>query len=403
MAWGDGLLQSASFSPAGLGLLGAGTALLDAGGPSRTPRNFGQALSQGLQGGLQGVQMGLSIEQQKQQQRLANFRALAQAAQMEQAQMQAQAQKAAFERLRPTLPNDQQALFDADPQGFLKSYTESKFPKAEASPEIIKLQNAAAGLPAGSPERAQIEQRIRALGTENRGTTVVNRLPPQFSPPASGYQYELDQGTGMPIRQMPVPGGPADPARQTQANVTRIQEELGTLQDKGSRLSAIEQSWRPEYNTIPTQLYTQFLTAKDRVGLGLAPEQQDFLSKATTAQQSVVSNLNATIKETTGAAMGVTEAERIMKEAPNETDSPTQFAAKLKSTTEKLRLAYARKNYALRNNIAQDLGKDNTGGISLDDMKGIINKRGQEIAASLPDAKPNDPRVLQQLKSEFGF
>jgi hypothetical protein len=128
MAWGDGLLQSASFSPAGLGLLGAGTALLDAGGPSRTPRNFGQALSQGLQGGLQGVQMGLSIEQQKQQQRLANFRALAQAAQMEQAQMQAQAQKAAFERLRPTLPNDQQALFDADPQGFLKSYTESKFP-----------------------------------------------------------------------------------------------------------------------------------------------------------------------------------------------------------------------------------------------------------------------------------
>lgn len=60
-------------------------------------------------------------------------------------------------------------------------------------------------------------------------------------------------------------------------------------------------------------------------------------------------NLNQTIKDLTGAAMGVQEADRIIASLPNAGtdifggDSPTEFEAKLNNAVKQTKYALARK------------------------------------------------------------
>ena len=235
--------------PANLALLSAGAQMMQAGGPSRQRTSFGQALGQGLQGGLQGMQLGLSIEQQKQQQRLANFRALAQAAQLEQAQMQQAAQRAAYDRLRPTLPAEQQALFDADPQGFLKSYTESRFPDPskeasfykQAGNDVIDVRTGKvvhrAPFAPQTPDRTLVEIYDQQSPT---GTRLVPRSEAVGKPgtPPSGTSISYDE-QGRPIitmgRQQPKAGDgvgalPAEMAGKAAALKT-VAQDLPTFED----------------------------------------------------------------------------------------------------------------------------------------------------------------------------
>jgi hypothetical protein len=65
---------------------------------------------------------------------------------------------------------------------YIKAYNESlekqmtPAEKAEAKPEIQRLQEYAATLPAGSPQLAQVEAIIKAKG-ERQGTTIKNEIP----------------------------------------------------------------------------------------------------------------------------------------------------------------------------------------------------------------------------------
>ena len=115
-------------------------------------------------------------------------------------------------------------------------------------------------------------------------------------------------------------------------------------------------------------------------------------------------NLNQTIKDITGAAMGVQEAERIIATLPNagadifSGDSPTEFEAKLNNAITQTKYALARKQYSLR----KGLNWENT---PLDKMPSIINSRGAEIAKqyNLDPKKPADLQTInRQLAAEFG-
>jgi hypothetical protein len=78
-------------NPSQLALLGASSSLLQAGGPSRTPVSFGQALGQGIQGGLGGLQQAQQFQQMEQLNKLR----MAQAEEMKRkAAAQAQQQEA---------------------------------------------------------------------------------------------------------------------------------------------------------------------------------------------------------------------------------------------------------------------------------------------------------------------
>jgi hypothetical protein len=111
-------------NPSQLALLGASSSLLQAGGPSRTPVSFGQALGQGIQGGLGGLQQAQQFQQMEQ---MNQFRA-AQAEEMKRkAAMQAQQQEA-MQRLgsHPSFAGVPQELLAA---GFGDQAIERAFPK----------------------------------------------------------------------------------------------------------------------------------------------------------------------------------------------------------------------------------------------------------------------------------
>jgi hypothetical protein len=183
------------------------------------------------------------------------------------------------------------------------------------------------------------------------------------------------------------------------------QVEQGALSnaDAITRLNNIQYSYKPEYQNIKYRGKQAWNTLVDK-GVGLPETEKRQLAQYSQDKQNSLQNLNQTIKDITGAAMGVQEAERIIASLPNagtgifDGDSPTEFEAKLNNAVKQTKYALARKNYALKNGLKWE----NT---SLDSMPKIIQSRGKEIEKQY-NLDPKDPAtkqtVLRQLAAEFG-
>jgi hypothetical protein len=183
------------------------------------------------------------------------------------------------------------------------------------------------------------------------------------------------------------------------------QVEQGALSnaDAITRLNNIQYSYKPEYQNIKYRGKQAWNTLVDK-GVGLPETEKRQLAQYSQYKQNSLQNLNQTIKDITGAAMGVQEAERIIASLPNagtgifDGDSPTEFEAKLTNAVKQTKYALARKNYALKNGLKWE----NT---SLDSMPKIIQSRGKEIEKQY-NLDPKDPAtkqtVLRQLAAEFG-
>jgi hypothetical protein len=189
------------------------------------------------------------------------------------------------------------------------------------------------------------------------------------------------------------------------SKTTAGQVEQGALSnaDAITRLNNIQYSYRPEYQNIKYRGKQAWNTLVDK-GIGLPEPEKRQLAQYSQYKQNSLQNLNQTIKDITGAAMGVQEAERIIASLPNagtgifDGDSPTEFEAKLNNAVKQTKYALARKNYALKNGLKWE----NT---SLDSMPKIIQSRGKEIEKQY-NLNPEDPAtkqiVLRQLAAEFG-
>jgi len=112
--------------PAQAGLLGVSTGLLQAGGPSRMPVSFGQALSGGL---LQGQQMQQAAQKAQLETGLINAKTTA----FTQENEQASRQQKALEDYASTLDPNKAVLFRANPAAFIKQQTENPFAKVNPS------------------------------------------------------------------------------------------------------------------------------------------------------------------------------------------------------------------------------------------------------------------------------
>jgi hypothetical protein len=182
-----------------------------------------------------------------------------------------------------------------------------------------------------------------------------------------------------------------------------VEKSVITTADAVTRLNNIQFSYRPEYQNIGFRTKQAWGTLKDKFG-GLSPTEKTQLTNYSQYRQNALQNLNQTIKDITGAAMGVQEAERIIATLPNagagifDGDSPTEFESKLNNGISQTKYALARKNYALR----KGLNWENT---PLDKMPSIINERGAAIAKqyNLDPKKAADLQTInRQLAAEFG-
>jgi hypothetical protein len=203
-------------------------------------------------------------------------------------------------------------------------------------------------------------------------------------------------------------------ARRTQLNVNtgelskgtkgKLEEELLTTGNAASRLNQIKSTFRPEYLNIKFRGQQEWNTLKDKF-TSLDPKDKAVLQGYSTYKQNSINNLNQTIKDLTGAAMGVQEAERIIAGAPNagtgvfDGDSPSNFEAKLNNQIKQVQYALARKQYSLTKGLRWEA-------IPLEKMPEIVNQRGKEIEKTYnldPDKPADKITVQRQLAAEFGI
>ena len=202
-------------------------------------------------------------------------------------------------------------------------------------------------------------------------------------------------------------------ARRTQLNVntgdlskptkTKLEEELLTTGNAASRLAQIQSTFRPEYLNIKFRGQQEWASLKDKF-VNLDPKEKSVLQAYSVYRQNSTNNLNQTIKDLTGSAMGVDEAKRIIDGAPSagtgvfDGDSPSSFEAKLNNQIKQIQYALARKQYSLKRGLRWEA-------TPLDKMPDIVNKRGEEIAEQFklnPDNQKDLNTINRQLAAEFG-
>lgn len=196
-----------------------------------------------------------------------------------------------------------------------------------------------------------------------------------------------------------------------------LQEKQLNSTEQYARLKGIEQSWKPEYQTIEARLGFKWNSLLDKFSStrnSLTPQQRQDLASYSANRAEALNNLNQYIKEITGAAMTIAEAERIKKAQPNpgegifDGDSPIEFEAKMKNSIRMSKMALARYNYLVRNGFPADVNQM-AKHLPLDDMPKFIQQRTNAIRKQILDAspglKPQDvtPLVQQRLRAEFGI
>ena len=170
------------------------------------------------------------------------------------------------------------------------------------------------------------------------------------------------------------------------------------------RLSSIRKEYRPEWSQFGTQAGMKWnQIAEKYLGAKINPADKDKFAQYTKWRKNSLENVNLTIKQLTGSAMGEAEANRIIGTLPSPDDSPSEFQAKLDSAEEQTKMALARFTYIKRNkgmSIEQ---------ISLDSVPKLINDRGAALEAEtkrkFPSMKPDEvARVVRRnLAQEFGL
>lgn len=187
-------------------------------------------------------------------------------------------------------------------------------------------------------------------------------------------------------------------------------EAQTNLLQTGARLSLynqIEAQFKPEYLQPAFRAGQAWSSLKERAGKDLSAQDVETLRDFSQFRQNSINNLSQTIKDLTGAAMGIQEADRIMAGMPNagtglfDGDSPTQFKAKLDNVTKQMRNVEARNAYILRKGLSF---KD----IPLDNVPKLINDRASELAreyrVDLNKATPTQLNAIKrQLAVEFGI
>ena len=170
------------------------------------------------------------------------------------------------------------------------------------------------------------------------------------------------------------------------------------------RLSSIRKEYKPEWSQFDTQAGMTWNHISEKyLGGKINPADKDKFTQYTKWRKNSLENVNLTIKQLTGSAMGKEEANRIIGTLPSPDDSPSEFQAKLDGAEEQTKMALARFTYIKRNkgmSIEQ---------MPLDTVPKVINDRGAVLEAEtkrkFPNMKPDEISkiVRRNLAQEFGL
>lgn len=422
MAWYDkinggpywGLLgDSAKSNAITQGLLGLGSTMLQAGGPSLVPTSFGQALGAGIQNGMgqfnNAQAQGFMAQEQKRQ--LERRRA------QQLAQDRYATATAMGNRDMAGRPVDRMGLLA---QAYPEAYAQAELTREFAAPKTeTPMPVMIAGRPGyATPSQINADPSLyrpipkgsahkEVIGPDGKPTFATDEQiannPGMFTPITSGMTIVSDGQGGFTFAQGAGVGGMPEMTGSTQTSLDEAYRQgIGML----SSLNAIESNYRPEFSQFGAVAQAWGSGVIEKLGGTLPPEQQQFLSDYTTWRRNTLENVSTVLNQLSGAAVSPAEFERIAGTQPNEDDSPTQFRSKLDDLKEQTILATARAYYFRKQgyNKPEEIWKMR----SLDGMKQLMNEVGDKAAKAYRQKYPNatDDQVkaaaLAAITQEFG-
>ena len=227
-----------------------------------------------------------------------------------------------------------------------------------------------------------------------------------FLPVPTGMRVMADGQGGFQITT-----GGMDPIDMTNPTKTKLEDTILTGRDALSRMTSIEERFKPEYQQLGTRWANTFANLKDKAGIQLDAATRAQLEDFSAYRRDASANLNQTIKDITGATVSEQEAPRLMSQIPNagaglfDGDGPTEFQAKVKGTKDSIKSAIARAEYARKNGLT----KQQQFAIPLASMPQMIDERGNEYRDQLERANPEasdeqiNEMVKARLRQEFGL
>lgn len=233
------------------------------------------------------------------------------------------------------------------------------------------------------------------------------------------FQVTTPDGTTVSFGEA---GGFGNTSKTTNA----VQDSLFNAQEQLARLDEIDASIdnNPALQNIGSlegMLKSQGLAWADWAGADLTEEQKIYLEQATEVKAQILSNLNATIKEITGAAMTQSEAARIGATVPGINDGPTVFNAKRKRLRKSIENSIARYTMFLRQGTVADWQAlvaeandpttsndrraeitDELGG-TLQEQRERMDRRFAELADMVDQGEITREQAAAAYKREFGI
>lgn len=216
----------------------------------------------------------------------------------------------------------------------------------------------------------------------------------------NGLLYDLE---GQPLGPdyLGVSGGflqgtPGDMGLTTGSQTEVEKKMLGRGETIG-RLSNFIAEFKKEDYQLGNQVTAAMLKTADYAGMDLNAAQEKLVTRQKQASQRLYNNLNATILEISGQAMGVQEAQRIMEEMPKPGDGPTAILAAAEGAVHLAELSYRRLAYFKKTGMAWDPKKGEPP-VDLATFQSIMARDGEDIVARLKEENPGeDPKLLRQM------
>lgn len=183
------------------------------------------------------------------------------------------------------------------------------------------------------------------------GPAAPGAVPPTTAPPQGTAGHPSERAGPAPTRGGVITGVEQAP-QVTTSTRTEIEGSTKAIGNALGRLAEVRKNFDPSYLTYLGQGMNAARSAIERSELdSMLPVNTDKLKKYTEFQTITLANLNQSIKDITGAAMSVSEAERITKAMPSMGDSPTTFMGKLDAVERDLHAVSKRNHDMLQGGV----------------------------------------------------
>ena len=334
--------------------------------------------------------------------------------------MSPQQRQAAGDRMRGPQQNPN---WTAPPYQGASDVRRQQMPGATAQPGMGSPQQMPQGLPDYRQREFQTmtpDERRRVLEQMGgQGMSPADAFNPQGFDPSNpdarfddGRAYRVAQAGGDMMAAAPrgtFAGASVGSYQPSGDAVTQRRLEGNELDFRGAaaRLRNIDQMLAENPNMIDSNLTwtgdmrRRFLRTKEKLGFDLDTEQTEYLADSAAFRQVVLRNVNRTIQEITGAAMGEEEAKRIRMEVPDVSASPTEFRAQLATAMNLVRRDIAR--LAIWRMKGQGAPID----ISDAEVDQVLTNRGAQLyQEAVQSGMPPDQARLEaarRLSEEFGL